>query len=257
MPLLKMMKAVKSGGILIGSGLLLVGGLILCFPSSVQAQKLRAIELHGHYASGLHLRSGEQLQSIDGTGLGVDLQGKLSSWLTIALGTAYSDLTIEQNDPVEQWNWPFWNRFYRNYTRSLVTQDTNYAVVMTPNQHIYMIPVVLTVKGYYPLKKRFIPFLGIGAGIVFYERNLRLNERWSKYFPEIDYTFEYQYDNHAHVKKGQVFRIDLSLGSEYRFAEHFALSGGVIYQYYLVPEREPDFPLKSLFKARLGLVLYY
>ena len=251
------MKALKNDRTLTGLGLLLMGCLILFSPSSAPAQKLRAIELHGHYASGLLLRSGEQLQSIDGTGLGLELQGKLASWLTIVLSTAYSDLTIEQNDAVEQWDWPFWNRFYRNYTQSLVTQDTNYAVVMTPNQNIYMIPVILNLKGYYPLKKRFLSFLGIGAGIVFYERNLRLNERWSKYFPEIDYTFEYQYDNHAHVKKGQVFRVDLSVGSEYRFAEHFALSGGVVYQHYLVTKRERDFPLKSLVQALLGLVFYY
>lgn len=220
-------------------------------------QGMISVKMAGGYTTQLKMINTKQLKSIAGWEAITQLQFEINDHLAMVLQGGYGDLTIDQNDAVEQWNWPFWERFYGNYIRSLVSQDSNYAVELTPIQHLYIIPVELTIKLAYSITAGLRPFLKFGGGVVFYERHLRLNEKWTKYFPEIDYYFDYQYDNHADAKRGQKYYLNLTLGSDYQFSKHFGLYLDLNYRYFLDMKAENRFPLFSSLCTNLGFIFYY
>ena len=225
--------------------------------SITNAQELREIQIGGSYAMTPQLTGGQGLIKASGPGFYSIIHFEIGSDLTISLAGGYNSISIEQDDAVEQWNWPFWQRFYRNYTRSLVSTDSNYTVTMTPNQHIYTIPVVISLNYYLPLESVIQPFISIGGGMVFYERNLRLNEVWTKYYPETGGTFQYEYDNHAGSKTGNAFLIRAAIGIESRFTEFFGLSFDISYSKYYIRANDLDFPLQDNLNLAMGLVFYY
>jgi opacity protein-like surface antigen len=225
-------------------------------PQQAVAQRVRAVQVQYGRLHHWDLPSGYKLRSISGGGFDVRLHVPLSTRLSLILEGGYFDTSIDQEDAVEQWNWPFWERFYGNYVRSLVGRDRNYAVDLNPKQHLYMIPVQLGMRFEYPLNP-FRPFLIASAGVVFYERNLQLNEQWTKYFPEIDHRFKYEYDNHADVRKGEVFSARIGAGTEFILNNSFALTAELSYRYYQVRKSDRLFPLESSLGIRLGLVFYY
>jgi hypothetical protein len=215
------------------------------------------VRIAGGYVTKIKTVDVQQINSIDGWEIITQIQFEINDNLAIELQGGYGDLAINQNDAVNQWNWPFWERFYGNYVRSLVSQDSNYSVKLTPIQHLYIIPVELNMKIGYPITSKLRPYLKLGGGVVFYERNLRLNEKWNKYFPELDYYFRYQYDNHADKKTGQKYYLNMSLGSDYQFSKHFGLLFGLNYKHFLDMKNERTFPIESLGSANLGLIFYY
>jgi len=224
--------------------------------AELSAHPIRSVQIaYGRMYHGA-LAAGYKLRSIRGDGLSVQLDFRLSKRFTFLLEGGYFDTAVDQEEAVEQWNWPFWERFYGNYVRALVSRDSNYAVDLDPEQHLYMIPVQFGLRYDIPAGS-FRPFISAAAGVVFYERNLRLNEEWTKYFPEIDHRFRYEYDNHADVRKGEVFSAMLGAGTEYVLNESFALTAGLYYRYYQVRESDRLFPLESSIGISLGLVLYY
>lgn len=225
-------------------------------PGQAFCQKPGAVTLKYGYLQQVRLPSGLRLKSISGDGFEVQTDFRLSERFSLLLEGGYYDAAIDQDDAVELWNWPFWERFYRNYVRSLVSRDSIYSVVLTPNQNLYMIPVMLGLEYEFPVN-RFKPFVSIFGGVTFYERNLRLNEKWTKYFPDLDYRFQYEYDNHADVRKGEVISGILRLGTAYVLNQSFALKMSVNYRYYYVTDSDRNFPLRSSIGIGGGLVFYY
>ncbi len=234
---------------------LLAGMMFL--PGKADAQILREIQITGGYSQDMGMEADKLLKRIKGPAAGAVIHLNLTDYLSVSLEGSYADLTIDQDDPVEQWNWPFWQRFYRNYVRNLVNSDPNYSVVLTPMQNMYMIPVVVAVNGFLPVNDWISPFISLGGGMVFYERNLRLNEAWTKYFPEIDNYFNYEYDNHAGSKKGQAWLARIAVGAEFHIWESFGLSTDLAYTHYFLQQHDTFFPLRSDLSVRAGIVFYY
>lgn len=221
-----------------------------------QAQILKSIQVYGNYTGHAALVEDQQLRYARGPGFGALMQFRLSQMFSLCLEGNYSDLKIEQNQAVEQWNWPFWETFYGNYIRSLVNQDSNYAVNLNPNQNLYLIPVIFSVQIELPMKM-YTPFLRIGSGWVFYKRNLSLNENWQKHFSEPDYTFEYEYDNHAPPKEGQVPAFKATLGVEYRLFSTLGVSPSFTFFQYFFDDKKEALPLKSAWQLDVNLAFYY
>lgn len=228
-----------------------------CVPALAPGQGLEAIAIQGGYWHHGQLVTGQKFKSIAGPGGDIGLRVGLNRCLAINLTGSYGDLAVNQEDAIEQWDWAFWQRFYRNYVRDLIQRDPNYTAILTPKQKLLLKSVQASVRIRWPIRAWLAPFADFGAGISFYERNLRLQEHWQKYFPDSNYTYSYSYDNHAEFRQGKVYPILAGVGFELGLAKDLALEfGGQLYHLWL-PDPDKNFPLKNVWQLKAGLLFRY
>jgi len=229
-------------------------------PSFSQSTRLKAVKLYTSYCHHIELESGQQLNSVNGIGFGLAVTFKINRFFAIGLDGGYSDLKIDQDDAVANWDWGFWNRFYGNYARDLQQRDPNYVANFTPNQRLHLIPVHLFAEARLPMGSFFTPYLNFGGGVYFYERNLSLREQWQKYFPQIDYTFQYEFDNFANVRKGNVFGLRFGIGGSFSLSKHFGIDMNGKYHYVGRLKdygNYENFPMKSWIELGIGMKFLY
>ncbi len=225
-----------------------------------QSQRLEAVTVYSSYHHHLKLASGAQLNAVDGFGAGLSLSFRINKFIAIGLEGGYSDLKIDQDDAVKNWDWGFWNRFYGNYVKDLQQRDPNYVATFTPNQRLYLISIHLFIETRIPRLSFFTPYLNFAGGVYFYERNLSMREEWKKYFPQIDYTFQYEFDNFANVRKGNVFGLRIGIGGTFSLSKYFEIDMNAKYHHI---SRLKDygnyehFPLKSWIEVGIGLKFLY
>ena len=229
-------------------------------PVYSQTQRLEAVTIYTSYCHHLKLESGAQLNSINGLGMGLALNFQINRFLNIGLDGGYSDLKIDQDDAVKNWDWGFWNRFYGNYVKDLQQRDPNYVATFTPNQRLYLIPIHLFIECRFPRLSFFTPYLNFAGGVYFYERNLSMREEWKKYFPQIDYTFQYEFDNFANVRRGNVFGLRVGIGGSFSVSKHFGID--INGRYHHIGRLKDygnyeNFPLKSWIEFGIGAKFLY
>lgn len=222
---------------------------------------LESITILGSFLQGIDFKSGEGLNAIGGFGGGAHLRFQMTHLLSLGASVGYADLEIDQDDALNRWQWGFWDRFYREYVRDLQQRDPNYVATLTPIQRLHFIPVHLTAEMRLPLRIGVKPYLTSGISLYRYERTLTLHERWQKRFPELNYTYEYEYDNHAEDRSGTLFGFLGGIGGRmhlYRFVE-IDLQGRYhgILKRWSRHEAYRYFPMKSFIDVSLGVVFTY
>lgn len=221
---------------------------------------LKAIALHGRYLHHVTLKSGEGLNRAQGFGGNADVQFRFTRIFSINLAAGYADLGIDQDDAVNRWNWGFWERFYRNYVRDLQQRDPNYVATFTPRQRLQMVPVHLTAGMSVPLRLAVKPEISFGGSLYRYKRTLTLHERWQKNFPELNYTYIYEFDNHAEKRTGTVFGLIGGLSNRWQPWRWLALDLGGRY-HWIIPTQTREayryFPVKSFVEVLVGAVFVY
>ncbi len=136
---------------------------------------------------------------------------------------------------IERWDWDYWKIWYRNHVRSLIA-DSNYVVDLKPSQRLYLLPVKFFIgKEFGGEKLKF--FAGFGAGLIFYEKALWLNETWWKKFADVPnsgeiYVFQYSFRNNAPSKKGTVLSFGLQIGGSYKITKIANIHFGIEIEHY-------------------------
>ncbi len=218
--------------------------------------KLQSITPFAVFNSGLNLKSGQGINSVNGPGAGAIVKFGITSNLQAGIIGGYNNLTIDQPDPIPHWNWEFWNRFYGNYIRDL-QRDSNYVADLSYQQRLNVIPVLLMIGYQQNLGSRFKVSLSLAGGIYLLKRTLSVHERWSKRFPEKDYTFSYQFDNHANPHSGNIPGILTELEASYRIRKFTWLNLGLSFNQFFGTDKEQYFPFKQLLQMRLGIQFTY
>lgn len=236
--------------------------LLLILPNVAHGQQLKLVSVtpYGCYFHHLSLKSGEKLNLINGYGSGVSIRFRINKFLAMGIECAYNNLKIDQDNAVEQWNWKFWEKFYSTYIHDLQKSDSNYVAVLKPFQRISIIPVHLTVVACFPNKTFFTPELNMAGGVYFYKRNLWLSEQWQKNFPDLDYTYEYEFNNYAEVHEGRVYGAQVGLGGNIALSKYIKLTLMGKYHHIIQIGREEnydDFPMDSFFEFSAGVSFFY
>ena len=240
---------------------LIVISLLLILPNMAHGQqlKLESVTPYGCYFHHLSLKSGEKLNLINGYGSGVSIRFRINKFLAMGIECAYNNLKIDQDDAVEQWNWKFWEKFYGAYIRDLQERDSNYVVILTPFQYINIIPVHLVAIAHFPNRTIFTPSLSIAGGVYFYKRNLWLREQWQKHFPDLNYTYEYEFNNYAEAHRGRVYGARVGFGGYIALSKYMKLNLMGKYHHIINIGREENydnFPMNSFFEFSLGVSFF-
>jgi opacity protein-like surface antigen len=241
---------------------LFISVITMLLISSLEA-KYPEIELvfpYVYFMKDLELKSEQRLKDIGGLGIGTSILLNINQFISIGIDGGYNDMKVKQDNVVEHWDWKFWDKFYADYIYDLQKKDSTYKSDLTPYQGIYNIPIHLMVFLKIPNRTEFTPYLSIGGGVYFYERNLWLEEKWSKYYPEKDYTFNYSFNNYAEVRKGKVLGFKFGIGTTYSVSEHLNLN--LFGEYHQAIEinnfgNYDQFPLCSFFNLSVGLSFLY
>lgn len=241
---------------------LIVISLLLILPNRVHGQqiKLESVTPYGCYFHHLSLKSGKKLNLINGFGSGASIRFRMNKFLAMGIECAYNNLKIDQDDAVEQWNWKFWEKFYGAYIHDLQKSDSNYVAVLKPFQRISIIPVHLAVVARFPNKTFFTPELNMAVGVYFYKRNLWLSEQWQKNFPDLNYTYEYGFNNYAEVHRGRVYGARVGLGGYIALSKYIKLNLMGKYHHIIQIGREEnydDFPMDSFIEFSTGVSFFY
>ncbi|MGQ9560802.1 MAG: hypothetical protein ACUVTG_09430 [Candidatus Oleimicrobiaceae bacterium] len=223
--------------------------------------RVESITFSGSFVHNVGLKPGEGLNGVRGFGGGVQVHFRLTPAFFLRAASGYADLEVDQDDAVNRWRWGFWDRFYREYVRDLQQRDPNYVATFTPMQRLHFIAAHLTAEMRLPLHIGIKPYLTCGVSLYRYERTLTLHERWRKRFPELNYTYEYEYDNHAEDRLGTLFGVLGGIGGRihlYRFVE-IDLQGRYhrILTRWSRHEAYQYFPMKNFTDVSLGVVFMY
>ncbi|MBO8152160.1 MAG: hypothetical protein DRP91_04185 [Candidatus Neomarinimicrobiota bacterium] len=227
--------------------------------ASVKCRNLESVSFQVGSIKGVELKSGEGLKSISGVGLGVFLRYKLGGEYKVSFLYDYSDLGVRQEDALSKWGWGFWDKFYGKYVDDLLTQDSVYAAEFSPVQRLYINSVYLMLEREFKTGLRFNLFLRMGCGIHVFQRSLVLKEHWFKHYPQIDYTFDFTFRNHAEPKKGIVGGFSIGSGIQTYILDPLSLEIGIDWS-RIVPQAGRNFrgfPMRAFCKFFMVLSFYY
>jgi hypothetical protein len=166
----------------------------------------------------------------------------------------FDRIGITQVEPVERWDWAYWNRYYGPETRDLIERP-EFEAVQDPVQEVLIVgaavmPAVNLGVGALDVQ------LAVGASIGYYSRRLRLEENWTRHYPEIEYDFSMQFRNYAEDKTGVVYGADARLGAGYRLSRIVTLGGAMTYR-HLLDDSSGDLPLNDFIALQLGIAFKY
>ncbi|APF17262.1 hypothetical protein Calab_1775 [Caldithrix abyssi DSM 13497] len=214
--------------------------------------RLHSITPLAFFNLGLNLKEEQGLKSVAGPGAGAHIRFAAGDRWNVTLSGGYLDLNIDQADPIPHWNWAFWDRFYGNYIRDL-QRDSNYVADLTYRQKLSLIPAVLRIGYHQPIGKRFALDVQLGGGLYLFKRTLAVHEKWTKHFPEKNYSFTYAFDNHAPPHSGNIPAAVLGLEAIYHFKQYLHFNFGLNYHYFFQTEKKTYFPFEQLLQLQIGL----
>jgi len=213
--------------------------------------KLHSITPLAAFNMAFDLKENQQLNSVNGAGAGATIRFSLGQKWNFLFTSGYFNLKVNQNNPIDYWNWEFWNRFYGNYIRDL-QRDSNYVAQLSYRQHLHLIPFIVQLEFSQPIGERFTVQVAFGGGIFYFKRVLTVHEKWTKYFPEKDYRFTYAFDNHANPHSGTIPACNLALQTNYRLRANLNLNAGVQWGYFFKTGTKQFFPFRQLVQFQLG-----
>ena len=219
---------------------------------------IQRIGFMGLYTGGLDLNT--PVTGLSGMGAMLETRFRLYDRLTFSFYAGYSYLHVNQPDPIEWWEWDYWEIYYRNYL-SVWTGEGIYTYEIDPQQRVELYPVLLTLNYEFPeLLRRLSGSVSIGGGYFVFENRLFTNERWWKEFPNIDYVYEYSFSNHAPSKNGSLFGFVAGMNLTYRVSNILGINLSTNYNHIISSIRKDDFqifPYTSSVNFVTGIVLFY
>ncbi len=230
----------------------------LLFTGAGEAQiKVTSVNIGPVYNAGFFLA--ETFNDINGLGVETSVKLDLTGVVRLLLTAGYNDLKVDQNNPIKNWNWGF---YIEPYSRLISSQlrDTTYKANFIPNQRLYLIPVEIVIMVELPLFRKVNISLGAGGGLQLYQRHLWVHEYWSRYYPDADYTFQYDYNNDAGLKVGTVYTVKAVAQVSYALSRHLGASFNLAFTDFWGAQNKQafrEFPMRSLFSGGLYLSFYY
>lgn len=254
---------------------------------------LEAVDIGGGAMLGMDRTTG--IRRADGFTSGAEVRARLSETFFISLGGGAGRLSILEDDPITNWNWGYWNRLYRNYIvlwvgsdsayfngqlQSLraisnirltsgrwTGKDSLYSVHLTPRQSLNTYPISLTVGARWQLTEEFEVSGGFVVMAVPFERNLYLDESWSKR-RRIDtgqdsgsiYVFSYSFRNFANTRRGTAWGIGATMSASVDLGAGFSAFGSARFVQFtndLRPDSYTVLPFRRSVSIGAGLRVRY
>ncbi len=232
--------------------------LSVIFVSRSEAQwKVKSVDIGPVFSSGSALKN--TFNNVEGLGMEANVKVSINKTFGFLLSIGYSDLKVGQDNPITNWNWGFYNQSYSRLISSQLT-DTTYQARFVPRQHLYLVPVSALFTGEITPSNNLSVLIGAGGGIQMFQRHLWVHEYWSKYYPDYNYTYKYDFDNDAGLKNGTIFFLKSAAQAEYSIFKHFGVTLRISALYYLDafrPDAYKIFPAKVILSAGFGLIFYY
>ncbi|MGE5316135.1 MAG: hypothetical protein ACM3Q4_15685 [Acidobacteriota bacterium] len=257
---------------------------------------LKTLTATGQALFGVSPRSTFQSGST-GIGGGAEARLHLTGPISLSLEGGYQDYTIKQKSPVTNWNWVYWQKYYRSYINTdwlgsysyfngtrvrtstltddqivsgtpIVREDSIYQATFKAVQTMSVIPLGISVNAEIPVNAWLVPFVGAGASVYLYERTMYLDEHWTKRArPDagIDsgrvYPFEYDFRNFATPIRGEVYAVSAKAGADLLVSRLIGFRFTAQYQGIIDAaggaSAARNFPFRGTFAATLGLVIRY
>ena len=235
--------------------------LIICLISlitfSVSSQTLKDIRLFTDYSSAGSKRL--MVTKAHGLGVGADIRFELFKGLHISLVGGYQLLHVNQDSVIQQLKWDYWDYRYKgNIAVDLL--DTTVNARITPFEKMDVLPFKINISYNHELLKDLFVTPSIGGGMIFYTRRIYIEESWSKYYANADYTFNYTYRNFAPKMEGNPIFLTGGLDFDYVFSDIVSLYAGFNYNYILNTAGKlgyDNLPFENYYSIKLGLTFLY
>jgi hypothetical protein len=119
-------------------------------------------------------------------------------------------------------------------------------------------PVLVSVGRRFVMKRRLQFEFSAGGGISWYERRLYLEETWQKYFESIDYTYLYDFRNHADPRTGWVTVLSGKMVISFRLSNDLTVSGfAQLGKYFKFRKDSKYFPVNVAIQYGLAINFLY
>jgi len=234
---------------------IVLAGICLLISVPLGAWELASIITGIAVGHGMQYES--ELQSVKGLGAKIQAEWLIGREWYLTLSSDHLKYNLADDQAHLNWGWDYWLKIY-GYTVYTLGQDPVYDVNLEPHQIIKVKPVTIGLRKTLFAKRRLHPVFGLEAGAVWYERKMWLEENWSKNFPAIDYTFEYDFRNYANARSGWVNTMTLSAELQADVSKSFGLSAGVEWRKYFQDwDNSGYFPMNSSLQAFLELQILY
>lgn len=235
--------------IVAGCGILLM--FLLSLPALGQTPPARVM-ISGQYAWAVTSHDG--VTGADGPGIDIHAEYRRPGIIGLGLSIGYARIGISQDAPIDRWNWPYWEIYYGHESQQLRDQP-DFEAVQTPVQRALVLSGALLPSLNFQAGALGLQ-LAAGPSAVYYSRRLYLDEHWSRYYPEVDYTFDMRFRNYAEDKNGLEVGADVRLTAFYRLSSLVHVTVGAHYR-RLFRDASSDFPMSDLLAGRLGLAFTY
>ena len=232
------------------------------------------IESFGSFNLGL--KNKNEVKKNEGFGGGLIAYFKLYDNLNFGIKAAYKLYNVDQpgvlypsyenrNNKIDaiyklRWGWENWDYWNRRYAYTVIDNQAANTNLKASLGILQKMDVVETsaIFNYYIFLWKFSIVPNIQGGYIFATRRLYIVERWSKYFPESNYTFKYSYRTFAPKKNIISPVVGGGLNLAYEFVENIFLNIGSNYIYYdLSKEKTKLLPLSSELNFNLSLNFKY
>lgn len=241
--------------------------IILLLPVTSQAQ-FRNLQFYSDYnvavnrflSASQYLQKDTKIISGSAVGGGIRVLFDATENLRVGFSAGYQLYSVQQDSALERWQWRFWETRYKGNVRDALKSDSTLSAVLQAIQKMDVYPLMLSASYALKLNDNLSLLPTVGVGINFFNRRMYLDEKWSKYYPQSNYTFSYSYQNFAPSKPGNPLSAMVALEAEYIFSELFALSMQAHYTHYFDTNDQfgySNFPLERSYGVKLGLTVLY
>lgn len=251
---------------------LIILALFLLPLSSLDAQ-INAVAFSGLAVGSFQTKDDWKIKKVNGYGGNIEVRFTVKERLKLTGSFGYQRCTINQDEFAlfAEYNWKYWKRYYGdindpNFIKSTrwvqsVLKDSSYSATFNPVQNMDMFPILLKLEYELPVNEDLQLRPSIGGGIVFYQKNLYIEETWKKSFPQLDnYVYSYSFRNMDEKVVGNPLMVAAGLDVDYLIYDGIQLSGALNYALIINTKQSngyEHFPVKDLFSGKLGLTFLY
>lgn len=236
----------------------IISFLILFFffaGSPLKALTLEDLSIEGGYVLGIPKDS--LIEAAKGPGYEISFRWRVSNTLSLLVSSGHWYLAIDQENAHKILDWPYWRQIYGAVVYQ-ADMDPIYDVTIEPRQDLKIKPFELGISWQNSKSTPFQIGGTLSGGYVWYQRQLYIEEFWDKYFPTIDYTFSYDFQNRSDAKKGYLWAVTPAAFASYHLSDAISLSMTVKWKCYFPHGKNADFfPLKNHYRLSCAIHFLY